>query len=54
MPDRSIYRNAALEQFSTPERLDQYISVADTRAWLSRGLAGARVAPAQAGFVDTW
>ena len=27
---------------------------ADTRVWLSRGLAGARVAPAQAGFVDTW
>jgi len=34
--------------------IDAVIDPADTRAWLSRGLAGARVAPAQAGFVDTW
>jgi len=34
--------------------IDAVIAPADTRAWLSRGLAGARVAPAQAGFVDTW
>jgi hypothetical protein len=39
MPERSIYRNAALEQLSTPERLDQYISVADTRAWLATAAA---------------
>lgn len=34
--------------------IDAVIDPADTRVWLSRGLAGARVAPAQAGFVDTW
>ena len=34
--------------------IDAVIDPADTRAWLARGLAGARVAPAQAGFVDTW
>ena len=34
--------------------IDAVIDPADTRAWLSRGLAGGRVAPAQAGFVDTW
>ena len=43
----------AMHMASTLE-IDAVIDPADTRAWLVRGLAGARVAPARARFVDTW
>ena len=43
----------AMHMASTLE-IDAVIDPADTRAWLARGLAGARVAPARARFVDTW
>ncbi|MEF9999959.1 acetyl-CoA carboxylase family protein [Comamonas sp.] len=43
----------AMHMASTLE-IDAVIDPADTRAWLVRGLAGARVAPARGPFVDTW
>ena len=33
--------------------IDAVIDPADTRAWLARGLAGARVRERTAGFIDT-
>jgi len=43
----------AMHMASTLE-IDAVIDPADTRSWLVRGLAGARVAPARGRFVDTW
>ncbi|MFT4193608.1 carboxyl transferase domain-containing protein [Ottowia sp.] len=43
----------AMNMASTLE-IDAVIDPAETRAWLSRGLASARVAPAGHRFVDTW
>ena len=43
----------AMHMASTLE-IDAVIDPADTRAWLVRGLAAARVAPARGPFVDTW
>lgn len=50
---RQYAHGEAMHMASTLE-IDAVIDPADTRTWLARGLAGARVAPAQAGFVDTW
>ncbi|MBS7778588.1 carboxyl transferase domain-containing protein [Acidovorax sp. CCYZU-2555] len=43
----------AMHMASTLE-IDAVIDPADTRAWLVRGLAGARITPARGRFVDTW
>ncbi|MET1536964.1 carboxyl transferase domain-containing protein, partial [Burkholderia sola] len=54
-PIRQQYEDQGHPYYATARLWDDgVIDPADTRAWLSRGLAGARVAPAQAGFVDTW
>jgi acetyl-CoA carboxylase carboxyltransferase component len=43
----------AMHMASTLE-IDAVIDPAETRAWLVRGLAGARITPARGRFVDTW
>lgn len=48
-----VEAGGALNMAATLE-IDAVIDPADTRAWLSRGLAGARVRPLSARFVDTW
>jgi acetyl-CoA carboxylase carboxyltransferase component len=50
---RQYAHGEALHMASTLE-IDAVIDPADTRAWLARGLASARVAPFGARFVDTW
>lgn len=49
----SYTHGEAMHMASTLE-IDAVIDPADTRSWLVRGLAGARVAPARGRFVDTW
>jgi acetyl-CoA carboxylase carboxyltransferase component len=39
---------------ATTLEIDAVIDPADTRAWLARGLAGARVAAGGRRFVDAW
>ena len=50
---RQYAHGEAINMASTLE-IDAVIDPAETRAWLARGLAGARVAPAWRRFVDTW
>jgi len=47
--------HGAATHMATPLEIDAVIDPSDTRAWLARGLASARVAPAAGPrFVDTW
>ena len=48
------YANGEAMQMATTLEIDAVIDPADTRAWLARGLASARVAPLAHRFVDTW
>ena len=50
---RQYAHGEALNMATTLE-IDAVIDPAETRAWLSRGLASARVAPLGHRFVDTW
>ena len=50
---RQYAHGEAINMASTLE-IDAVIDPAETRAWLARGLAGARVALAGRRFVDTW
>ncbi len=50
---RSYANGEALHMAATLE-IDAVIDPADTRAWLARGLASAKVAPLGQRFVDTW
>ncbi len=51
--DKSYANGEAMHMAATLE-IDAVIDPAETRAWLVRGLASARVAPHGARFVDTW
>jgi acetyl-CoA carboxylase carboxyltransferase component len=47
--------NGSAQQMATTLEIDAVIDPAQTREWLARGLAGARVAePAGPRFIDTW
>ena len=49
------YEHGAATHMATTLEIDAVIDPSDTRAWLARGLASARVAPAAGPrFVDTW
>ena len=48
-----VESGGALNMAATLE-IDAVIDPADTRAWLARGLAGAKLREASARFVDTW
>ena len=48
------YANGEAMQMATTLEIDAVIDPADTRAWLVRGLASARVGPLAHRFVDTW
>ena len=48
------YANGEAMQMATTLEIDAVIDPADTRTWLVRGLASARVAPLTHRFVDTW
>lgn len=50
---RQVAHGEAMHMASTLE-VDAVIDPAETRAWLARGLASARVGEARARFVDTW
>ncbi len=50
---RQVEAGSALNMAATLE-IDAVIDPADTRAWLARGLAGARVRDGGARFIDTW
>ncbi len=50
---RQYANGEALHMAATLE-IDAVIDPADTRSWLVRGLASARVAPLAPGFIDTW
>jgi acetyl-CoA carboxylase carboxyltransferase component len=50
---RQYEAGSALNMAATLE-IDAVIDPAETRAWLARGLAGARVREAGARFIDTW
>ncbi|MFZ3128285.1 MAG: carboxyl transferase domain-containing protein, partial [Rhodoferax sp.] len=62
-PEReALFKKLVAQQYSNGEamhmaatlEIDAVIDPADTRAWLARGLASARVAPLGARCVDTW
>ena len=48
------YHHGEAMNMATSLEIDAVIDPADTRAWLARGLASARVAPLAHRFVDTW
>jgi len=48
------YANGEAIHMAQTLEIDAVIDPADTRAWLVRGLAGARITPARGRFVDTW
>ena len=49
------YHHGEAMNMATTLEIDAVIDPADTRAWLARGLASARVRPVEGGrFVDTW
>ena len=49
------YHHGEAMNMATSLEIDAVIDPADTRAWLARGLASARVRPVEGGrFVDTW
>jgi len=48
------YANGEAMHMAATLEIDAVIDPADTRAWLVRGLASARVAPLGARFIDTW
>ena len=48
------YANGEALNLAATLEIDAVIDPADTRAWLVRGLASARVRPLDARFVDTW
>lgn len=48
------YAHGEAMNMATTLEIDAVIDPADTRAWLARGLAGARVAAGGRRFVDTW
>ena len=48
------YQHGEAMNMATALEIDAVIDPADTRAWLARGLASARVAPLAHRFVDTW
>ena len=50
------YHHGEAMNMATTLEIDAVIDPADTRAWLARGLASARVGPEEGGrrFVDTW
>ncbi len=48
------YANGEAMHMAATLEIDAVIDPAETRAWLVRGLASARVAPHGARFVDTW
>ena len=49
----STSRGKAINMASTLE-IDAVIDPAETRSWLARGLASARVAPSTGRYIDTW
>jgi acetyl-CoA carboxylase carboxyltransferase component len=51
--DQQIANGGAINMATTLE-IDAVIDPADTRTWLARGLASARIGPKPAGFVDAW
>jgi acetyl-CoA carboxylase carboxyltransferase component/biotin carboxyl carrier protein len=51
--DQQIANGSALNMATTLE-IDAVVDPADTRAWLSRGLASAHIGPKTAGFIDAW
>jgi acetyl/propionyl-CoA carboxylase alpha subunit len=62
-PEReALFQRLVAQQYANGEALnlaatleiDAVIDPADTRAWLARGLASARVRPLETRFVDTW
>ncbi|QCB47186.1 biotin carboxylase [Hydrogenophaga sp. PAMC20947] len=47
--------NGAADQMAATLEIDAVIDPAQTRAWITRGLMGARIKPASGGrFIDTW
>ena len=48
------YAHGEAMNMATTLEIDAVIDPADTRAWLARGLAGARVAAGGRRFVDAW
>ena len=49
------YANGAAVQMATTLEIDAVIDPAETREWLGKGLASARVrAPSAQRFLDTW
>jgi len=48
-----VEAGGALHMAATLE-IDAVIDPADTRAWLARGTAAARVRERTVGFIDTW
>ena len=48
------YAHGEAMNMATTLEIDAVIDPAQTRSWLARGLAGARVAPVGRRFVDTW
>lgn len=62
-PDReALFQRLVAQQYANGEainlaatlEIDAVIDPADTRAWLARGLASARVRPPDTRFIDTW
>jgi len=51
--DQQIANGRAINMAATLE-IDAVIDPAETRAWLAKGLASARVAPRGTGFIDPW
>ena len=51
--DRQVANGQATQMAATLE-IDAVIDPAETRRWLSQGLASAKVAPRGRGFIDTW
>jgi acetyl-CoA carboxylase carboxyltransferase component len=51
--DEQYARGRAINMGATLE-IDAVIDPADTRAWLAKGLASARVLPATSHAIDTW